>query len=279
MRLDLADFLKIRDLIHAQTGIAFDENKLLFVKKRLQIRMEACRTETALEYLRLLKFGDPRGEELQAFINLLTTNETYFFREFNQLVVFAEQCLPELAARRASMKNRRLRLWSAGCSTGEEPYTLAIILREMLEEPDSWLLDVLATDIDTRVLNTARKGLYDRRAVKEMPPEYLDQWLTRTRTGQYRVHPILRHMCRFEHLNMHQDSQMARVVNVDFIFCRNVLIYFDDLARQKVVAHFFESLNPGGYIFLGHSESMSRISNAFRAIRRGGMILYQKPWL
>lgn len=277
MQLDFDDYYKIRDYIYSKTGIFFDNRKIYFVRKRLEQRITAVKAKNPIDYLRYLKFTDPQEIELQAFINLLTTNETYFFREFAQLAVFAEHCLPEICRRKISLSSRRLRIWSAGCSTGEEPYTLAIILREMLEDPDEWFLDVLATDLDTNVLRHAARGIYDRRSVKNVPQEYMENWFTKTRDGQYRVHPLIKKMCRFESMNLSQGTKMAPVVNVDFIFCRNVLIYFDATSRTKVVKRFYRSLNPGGYVFLGHSESIGRISTDFRPRRKQDMLLYQKP--
>ena len=275
-KLTLEDYQKIRDFIYGATGIKFEDKKLHFVKKRLAVRIKECGAESAMDYLRQLKFSDPRGTELQAFINSLTTNETYFFREFNQLAIFAEHCLPQMAAHKKRLANRRLRIWSAGCSTGEEAYTLAIILNEMLDYPKDWLLEIVATDIDTRVLRSASKGVYDKRSVKDVPPEYLDRWFTATRHGQCRVHPQLKRMVSFRQLNMTKAQDMAKMRNIDFIFCRNVMIYFDNTMRQKVSHAFHDSLNPGGYIFLGHSESMSRITDRFVSKRLDGMITYQK---
>lgn len=275
-KLSFEEFSRLRDYVYRHTGITFDDQKLDFVAKRLAKRIDDIGVGSAGEYLRYLKFSDPRGAELQAFINLLTTNETYFFREFDQLAAFAEHCLPELVEKKERLAMRRIKIWSAGCSTGEEPYTIAIILREMLEEPDEWQLDVLGTDIDTRVLRQAKQGVYDKRSVKDVPPEYLDAWFVQTRHGQFRVHPLLKKMCRFERLNFKDRTRMELVNNMDCVFCRNVLIYFDDEVRKEVVGSFHNSLNPGGFIFLGHSESMSRISTAFRLRRLGGMMVHQK---
>lgn len=277
MQLAPEDFVRIRDLVYGSTGLFFDERKILFLGKRLRVRMEEMGAESPNDYYRLLKFSDPHGREMQALVNLLTTNETYFFREFEQLAVFAEHCLPEICEKKIRLGVRRLRIWSAGCASGEEAYTLAIILREMIEEPADWLLEVLATDIDTNVLARAAHGVYDRRAVKDVPPEYLGKWFVETARGKFRVHPELKKICRFERLNFKDSLAMGAVTNIDFIFCRNVLIYFDDKGRQDVVGCFHRSLNPGGYIFLGHSESISRISSSFRLRRHAGTILYQKP--
>ncbi len=275
MKLELRDYIKIRDFIYKHSGLHFEEKKIYFVKKRLSIRMKALAIESPKEYLWLLKYGDPDGKELQELINLLTTNETYFFREFDQLAVFAENCLQEVCASKEEKGNKTLRIWSAGCSTGEEPYTISIILLEMLDRYHSWDIEILATDIDTKVLKKAREGIYSRRAVKDVPEEYLEKYFIKN-DDNYRVKSIVKRPVRFRHLNLIDEKKMRLIKGIDFLFCRNVLIYFDETTRISVVSNFYDSLNVGGYIFLGHSESMSRISTAFALRRKNGFIVYQK---
>ncbi|ETR67358.1 MAG: chemotaxis protein methyltransferase CheR, partial [Candidatus Magnetoglobus multicellularis str. Araruama] len=229
------------------------------------------------DYIRELQFRDPKQKELQAFLNILTTNETYFFREFEQLAAFAEHCLTEICDRKKGLGSTKLRIWSAGCSTGEEPYTLGIIIKEMLENQQDWLVDILATDINTRVLKIAQNGIYEPRAIKDVPQEYLERWFQSFTSNKYTVKPEIKKMCNFQILNLMDRSALRKITNVDFIFCRNVLIYFDNDSRKQVVSNFYDILNPGGYIYLGHSESMTRISSAFKIRRKGGYIVYQKP--
>jgi len=276
MELSIKDFIKFRDLIYKKTGLFFEEKKIYFLKKRLSKRMEELEIKSTVEYYQLLSFGDKSEDELQRLIDLLTTNETYFFREFEQLQAFAEYCLPEICKKKEKNSNYKLKIWSAGCSTGEEPYTLAIILLEMLDNFRLWDKEILATDIDSVALKRAERGVYDDRSVKGVPEEYFAKYFT-TQSDGYRVAIPLRKMVTFYKLNLFDDREIARHKNFDFIFCRNVLIYFNDLSRRKVVNYFYEALNPGGYIFLGHSESMSRISSAFRITRKGDFIVYQKP--
>jgi len=276
MNLTKQEYQRIRDFIYRKTGLFFEDRKLYFVLKRIEKRAEILELETVDDYIRELQFRDPNGEELQSFLNLLTTNETYFFREFEQLAAFAEHCLTEVCDRKRKLGNSKLRLWSAGCSTGEEPYTLGIILKEMLDE-ENWLIDILATDINTRVVNFAKKAEYEPRAIKDVPQEYLETWFKSFSSGKYTVSPIIKDMCSFEILNLMDRASLRRITNVDFIFCRNVLIYFDNDSRKQVVSNFYDILNPGGYIYLGHSESMTRISSAFKIRRKGGYIVYQKP--
>jgi len=277
MNITKQEYQRIRDFIYRKTGLFFEDRKLYFVQKRIEKRVTTLGLETTDDYIRELQFRDPQQTELQAFLNILTTNETYFFREFDQLATFAEHCLPEICERKQDLGSTKLRMWSAGCSTGEEPYTLAIIIKEMLENEQDWLVDVLATDINTRVLNIAKNGVYEARAIKDVPQEYLQRWFDSYSEGRYSVRPALKKMCDFQILNLMDRSGLKRITNVDFIFCRNVLIYFDNDSRKEVVSRFYDILNPGGYIYLGHSESMTRISSAFKIRRKGGYIVYQKP--
>jgi len=274
--LDPEVFEAIRDLVYRRTGIAFDDRKRAFVASRVARRLAELDLEGPVEYLRHLRYADPEGSEFQTLVELLTTNETYFFREYDQLALFANHLLPELADRKREAGDRRLRLWSAACSTGDEAYTLAIILRACLDDFEDWRVEVLGTDIDRRVLSTARRATYGRRAVKDVPQPYLEAYFDRV-DGGFRVRDEIRSLVRFEQLNLLDDPAMERIRGMDTTFCRNVLIYFDDAARRRVLSHFYDALHPGGYLFLGHSESVARISDAFEMQRVEGEIAYRKP--
>jgi chemotaxis protein methyltransferase CheR len=268
-------FIKIRNLVYDRTGIRFEENKIYYVKKRLQQRMAAGGFQGIEEYIKFLKFFDRDGREFQELINLLTVNETYFFREFPQLQVFAENCLDEIIERKQKNGDRTIKVFSAGCSTGAEPYTLAIILREMVENFNHWQIMVKAADIDENVLIQARQGTYDKRAVKDVPGAYLSRYFTNKRPGEYIVKPEIKELVVFEHINLMDRRALRYEENYDVIFCRNVLIYFDDISRKQLVDRFYTMLNKGGFIFLGHAESLSRISTAFKIRRLDGYIVYQ----
>ncbi|MGB9791881.1 MAG: CheR family methyltransferase [Thermacetogeniaceae bacterium] len=269
--LSKEEYALLVDYIKAKTGLAYDERKRYYVEKRVLDRMRATNMASFRDYFRYLR-GDLSGRELQQLLNQLTVNETYFFREYDQLKCFAEEALPEVVA--GMGPGDRVRVWSAGCSTGEEAYTLAIILFEMLGEggPD---FEVHATDINSEVLTRARLGVYDGRAVREVPEVYLDRYFTRS-GGKYVVVPRLKEKVRFYQVNLKDRGQMARMRGFHAIFCRNVLIYFDDVGRREVALHFYESLLPNGFIFLGHSESMSRILPVFRVRKFKSAIIYQK---
>ena len=271
-----AQFTGVRDFIYQRLGLYFTDSKQYFLKKRILKRMEILSLDSYGRYIELLRFCDPTGKEMQALANLVTTNETYMFREFEQLESFANHCLPEVVARKLQSGDRQIRIWSAGCSSGEEPYTLAIILRELMDLPDAWDLQVFATDINENVLNLARQATYGARAIKEVPQEYLDRHFRRV-GDQWKLLSPARSLVTFAHMNLNDHHSSPASRGFDFIFCRNVLIYFDDESRRKVVEHFHQALHSGGYIFLGHSESMSRITTAFSTRRLGKNMVYSKP--
>jgi len=276
MELEKREFEAIRDMVYKETGMMFEDRKRLFVQARIARRLAAVDCETPRDYYRYLRYQDASGEELQHLVETLTTNETYFFREYPQLECFANEALPAISDAKAAKNDYKLKLWSAACSTGDEPYTLAIILRACLEEFHKWQIEILATDIDTNVLAAAQRGIYSERAVKDVPAVYLGEYF-RSRLSKYHVTDEIKDMVSFSQVNLLDRRAMRCQRGYDFIFCRNVLIYFDDAARRKVLSSFYDALVPGGFIFLGHSESVGRISAAFEMVSLGGYITYRRP--
>lgn len=272
-----SEFESLSDFIYRKTGIRFEPKKLYFISNRIRKRMRSLGIETVSEYIRLLRFADPRNLEFQKLTDLLTINETYFFRDFSQLQAFAEHCLIEVAKKKTAAGDRTLRIWSAGCSTGDEPYTLGIILLEMLDDIPRWDISIMASDIDLTALEKARKAVYETRSLRDVPSSYLKTHFQKQADGRYKISDKIRHMVKFEHINLSEKEAIRKKKGFDFIFCRNVLIYFDDLSRKRLVDQFYVALNPGGYIFLGSSESVGRISTAFKLRRAGnGFIVYTK---
>lgn len=270
------DFRSVCDEIYRKIGVYFEDCKLSFIQKRLEKRMALLGLETFDEYSFLLRFQDKDGREMQELTNLVTTNETYMFREFDQLQAFAEHCLPQVLKAKEAKGDSSLRIWSAGCSSGEEPYTLAMILREVMYDFDRWKVEIVATDIDEVRLRMAQRAVYDERAVKEVPAEYLARHISQLSGGGYAVRPETARCVEFRHLNLWDRLAMRRMQGFDFVFCRNVLIYFDDKSRRTVVDNFYNSLVPGGFIFLGHAESVGRITTAFQLLRAGKHLVYRK---
>lgn len=279
MKFGFREFVELRKLIYAKSGIYLGDEKVYFLRRRVEKRMEELGMEDPQEYVNYLRFFDRRGRELHKLIEEVTVNETYFFREFPQLQAFAEHCLPEVLEQKRKGLISKLRILSAGCSTGEEPYTLAIILKEMVDDLDSLAPRVVAVDIDGKVLDKALRGIYEARSVKDVPKVYLERYFEKVGNGKWRVMNSVRELVTFEQVNLADYEEVLRfgMSSFDFIFCRNVLIYFSEEVRRRVVENFYALLQPGGYIFLGHSESLSRISTAFTLRRRGGYLVYQKP--
>ena len=275
MELSSDHFEKLAQQIYLRLGLHFEEKKTYFLQKRVEKRMEALGFLDPQEYLFLLCYADADGKEMQALANLITTNETYMFREYEQLEAFANCCLPEVLSAKQARGEQRLRIWSAGCSSGEEAYTLAMILQEVFPQSQYWDCEIVASDIDQNMLATAARARYWSRSVRDVPPEYLEKYLIKEGES-YIVRPKTASLVRFAHMNLHDRMAMRAMRNFDFIFCRNVLIYFDDRSRNAAVDHFYSALNRGGYIFLGHSESIGRISGAFKLKRVENHLVYGK---
>ena len=274
LELDDATYLKLRDLVYRHSGLYFDERKRYFFIRRLEQRMEVVGAANLRDYYTFLRYGGD-GTELQQLSEALTTNETYFFREYPQLQAFAEHILPEVADEKRQRNDRFIRLWSAGCSTGEEPYTLAIIIREMLEDLRDWEIVITATDISQAALQAARRAAYGERSMKDVPTVYRERYFIAER-DRWRLVPAVTRMVHFRQANLMDGAVAEELSGQDFIFCRNVLIYFDDSSRRRVIDAFYDALRPGGYIFLGHSESVGRITSAFRLVRKGDVLVYVK---
>ncbi|MCL6612138.1 MAG: protein-glutamate O-methyltransferase CheR [Peptococcaceae bacterium] len=270
LTLSQAEFHRLAEYIYLKTGIRFEPGKEYYVAKRVEKRMRELDFTGFGRYFNYLRF-QPSGAEIELLVNSLTVNETYFFREYSQLKCFAEEVVPLLTR---DLGGGRLKVWSAGCSTGEEPYTLAIILLEMLADTGI-TFEVHGTDINTNVLRAAERACYGDRAVKDVPEDYLRKYFRREGDG-YLVLPVVKKNVRLYRLNLNDGSTMDGMRGFHAIFCRNVLIYFDDCSRREVALRFYRSLEPGGFIFLGHSESMSRITPIFKLRRFKEAIIYQK---
>jgi chemotaxis protein methyltransferase CheR len=267
------EYLKFCEFFYRRTGISFGENKRYFVDKRLIERIQQTGASSMESYFDRLRRRDSNAE-IETLINLLTINETYFYREDHQLHCLVNGILPELTSGRR--KGDRIRIWSMPCSTGEEPYSIAIYLLENWPEVDNFDIEIMASDIDTNVLRAAEDGFYELRALHRLSPEVMRRYFVTAGVGRFRLIDALRRSVRFTKVNASDAAQMAGFAYLDVIFCRNMLIYFDDVSRRQVVESFYDSLNPGGFICLGHSESMSRISSLFDVRKFAQAIVYQK---
>ncbi|MGQ9369621.1 CheR family methyltransferase [Azospirillum sp. ST 5-10] len=261
-------------LLRQRTGLSFGENKRYFVERRLTERMVAVGMPQIREYMNLLRF-QPSGEELQNLVNLMTVNETYFLRESYQLDCLVHSVLDEVT--RGRRPGETIRIWSAGCSTGEEPYSIALSLLERWDRVDAYDIELYASDIDSTVLGRAREGIYEARSLQNVPPALVERYFSALGGGRWQLVEELRQSIDFSHVNITDPDQVRRFRSLDVIFCRNLLIYFDDLGRREAAAMFYDALVPGGFVFLGHSESMSRMSSLFVPRKFPDAIVYQKP--
>ena len=267
------DFQKFREFFYRKTGIQFESTKRYFVDKRLVERIVETGNETFRGYFTLLRF-QASGEELQQLTNLMTVNETYFFREEYQFKCLVESILPEITTRKTD--HSPLRIWIMPSSSGEEAYSVAIYLLEYWAGINDWDIEIISSDIDTRILTHARKGLYSARSVQALPAKFLLRYFKRTEEG-YQINEDLRQSVEFTRVNLVERADTRAYRNFDVIFCRNLLIYFDDISRKAAAETFYDALKPGGYICLGHSESMSRISSLYKVRKFPEAIVYQKP--
>jgi chemotaxis protein methyltransferase CheR len=267
------DFHKFREYFYRKTGIQFEPSKRYFVDKRLLERMAATDNALFRSYFTMLRF-QASGEELQVLTNLMTVNETYFFREEYQFNCLVNSILPQLVARKRD--SAPLRIWVLPSSSGEEPYSIAIYLLERWADIHNYDVEIIASDIDTKILEHAKRGLYSERSVSQMPLPYLQKYFRRTRDG-YQISNDLRGSVEFTRVNLSEPADTRPYRNFDVVFCRNLLIYFDDLSRKTAAETFYDALKPGGFICLGHSESMSRISSLYKVVKFPEAIVYQKP--
>jgi chemotaxis protein methyltransferase CheR len=276
-RIELADeeFRLLASFIYDYAGLHFDESSRFLLESRLQNRLKEHHFDSFLKYYQYLLYHQDRLAELNTMLDIVTTNETYFFREMNQLEAFAEEILPELAAKKA--RTKRLRIWSAGCSTGEEPYTLAMLIQQSRLFDSSWNIDIIGTDISQRVLRTARKAVYSQSSFRATEEDQVARWFNKLEDGKFAVGESIRSMVHFGHLNLMDEKMMGLIGECDAIMCRNVIIYFDKNAKAKVVNSFFKKIAAGGYLLLGHSESLMNITTVFKLKHLTKVMVYQKP--
>ncbi|MEI6147434.1 MAG: protein-glutamate O-methyltransferase CheR, partial [Methylococcales bacterium] len=266
------DFLKFREYFYRKTGINFETTKRYFVDKRLIERIEATDSGDFRSYFIMMRF-QASGAELQLLTNLMTVNETYFLREDYQFDCLVNSILPELVKRKTD--NRPIRIWCIPSSSGEEPYTIAMYLMERWSGIHQWDVEILSSDIDTGILNKARIGRYSARSVMHVPAPWLVKYFTRV-GDEYQICQDLREAVEFTRVNLAEPTDTRGYRNFDIIFCRNLLIYFDDLSRKTAAEVFFDALIPGGFVCLGHAESMSRISSLYKVRKFPQAIVYQK---
>jgi len=270
------EFQQMRDFIYAQSGIYIPDNRKYLLENRLSNRVKILNLKDYGEYLHYLKYDNGRRQELARLFEVITTNETSFFRNPPQLSVFQNVVLPGILEKLRKAGNRSLHLWSAGCSTGEEPYTLAIIIHEVLKsEIASWKIRITANDLSEAVLRSARQGIYSEYALRTTPRDLVSKYFSEE-AGRFRVDQNLKSMITFGQLNLNDRGQIKMIPRSEIIFCRNVIIYFDDAMKKRVINSFYDNLVPGGVLFIGHSESLHHVSRTLNPRHHPGSIVYFK---
>ena len=275
MAISDKDFECIRDFIYTISGMYFQTAKKYFLESRLTKRMEATGLKTHLEYYQMLKSS--RGPaELKYLMDEITTNETYFFRNIAQLNALETKVLPEIVEVKGKIGFRKLRIWSAASSSGEEAYTMAMILLEkratLLKD---WIIEIVGTDINETVVAQAKEGIYNTYSVRNVPDMYKRKYI-REENGTFILSPEVKKLVTFNKLNLYDDSKMIFMKTFDVIFCANVLIYFDNASKTKVVQHFYNNLQPYGYFFVGQSESLHGVNDKFKTVHFPGGFAYKR---
>ena len=271
-KLTAETFKQLGDLIYEMTGIHFQDNKTYLLESRLLPRLKACRCQTFESYLNYLRFDAYRDREVTELYTVITTNETYFFRDEAQLESFMKVMIPEVMKTNAATK--QIRIWSAACSTGDEPYTLALLLRDY-PPLNGWSIDILATDISENVLNIARTATYSSHSLRKVPPAMIAKYFTGKKEQQTLV-PQVKDMVRFMNVNLYDRPRLKLVRGIDIVFCRNCLIYFDDKAKAQIVSDLRDALRPKGFLMIGFSETLHDKTGHFRAIHAGRSVIHEK---
>jgi chemotaxis protein methyltransferase CheR len=272
--IDLSDktFRHLVDFIYQNSGLRFDDSAKFMLNRRLVSRVRELRLDTFEKYYYYLLYHPNRESELEIIFDLLTVNETYFFREDRQLKAFSEEIIPCIAQEKA---NRNLRIWSAGCSSGEEAYTVAIICHN---SPclKGWDVDIFASDISQKVIQTARKGIFSDSSFRNTPDGIREKYFEKTSENKFRIHDEIRQMVTFGKVNLLDEHKTGIFSDMDVIFCRNVIIYFDVEAKKKVIENFYRKLRKNGYLLLGHAESLLSLSTKFKLNHLKHDMVYQK---
>lgn len=268
-------FNKLREVIYNICGIYFTDTKKYLLEGRVQNRIIAKNLSSYQDYINLLTSFSGR-EELNELFDAITINETYFFRAEQQFEIFEKNLIPEII--KAKKTNKVVTIWSAASSSGEEAYTLALIIKERLQPLYRDItFKIFATDISPQIIDQARAGIYREYAVRNIPQNLIQKYFKKVGTN-YELSDDIKRMVQFSQLNLYDTAGMRRMMNVDIVFCCNVLIYFDMASKQKVVSQIYDCMSPGGYLFIGYSESLHGISKSFKLVHYPKVMVYQKEF-
>ena len=261
------EFSKFRVLIYDESGIHFSDTNRAILESRLRERLKKSNLGTVAEYYQLIRREEG---ELKILLDSVTTNLTRFFRNTAHFQTFEHYVVPQIVEKKKPLSKKEVRIWSAGCSTGEEPYSLAITLKEIL--PPGYQVEIVASDLSLKSLMAAKEGYYPSTRTGDIPEKYLNRYFEKVTDG-YRVCDEIKQMIRFDYHNLKFDSGQR---NLDIIFCRNVIIYFDDVAQKAVINKFWEAMDNQSYLFIGHSESLFGMDTKFEFVKTDWATLYRK---
>ncbi len=273
--VSMETFHLLRDLIYKRCGIYFADTKRYLIETRLGGRLKDLNLKSFDDYYYYLVYDARKEDEITKLIGCIVTNETSFFRDRPQLNSFINDVVPEILKRKEKEVIKELRIWSSASSTGEEPYTLAMMLLEKGIHLKGWRIRIIGSDISDGVLHSARRGVYDGYSLRNTPEEIKSKYFFRT-GDTYSVVKKVKDLVTFKKINMMDRSGVATVKGVDAVFCRNVLIYFDDASKRTVFTHIYDTLKPGGYLLLGFSESLHNLTRLFTPVKVGRALVYKR---
>lgn len=277
MEMSDRTFENIRRFIYENTGIYFQDNKKYLLESRLLKRINFLNLDSYEEYLDMIKTSLLFNSEKRYLFDAITINETFFFRNQPQLDVLINTILPEVINNKALSNGRKIRIWSAASSSGEEAYSVAISIVELLKPKFPSLdFEIVGTDISASVIDTAKKAVYKEYSVRNTPAFYLKKYFKQINENTFVLDPKIRDMVSFKVMNLYDEAAMKTMINFDVIFCANVLIYFNQDSKVKVVSRLYNSLNRNGYLFIGYSETLHNISKAFQIVSFPKTIAYKK---
>ncbi len=260
-------FKNIRDYIYSLTGIYIGDNKKYFIENRLENRLKECKKSSFEEYFDYIKSHKGNGELLNLY-NAITTNETYFFREQDQIYACLNHLIPMVR-----QKKNKIKIWSCACSTGEEPYTISMVQQENYKD---YFIEIIASDISELALQSAKRGIYNSYSVRNVPIQYLEKYFKKVDNLFFELDEKIKRTVSFYNINLINPSETKKISNVDIVFCRNVLIYFDEKSKQKALSNIYDSMVPGGFLFLSMSESLHNVTRAFKPYIMNRVVAYQK---
>ncbi|OEU70610.1 MAG: chemotaxis protein [Desulfovibrio sp. S3730MH75] len=277
IKISTLEFTQLKDIIYELSGIFLNSNRKYLVENRFSGRIKELNLKSFKEYIEYLKYDRNKEAELNKLADLITTNESSFFRDNPQLKVFTNETLRKMIDEKRKSGKLDIKIWSAGCSSGEEPYTLSIIIHEMLKtELSKWRIQINANDISTDIIQKAKKGEYAKYALKTTPSLVTKKYFTESAPGIFQVNADIKKLVRFARINLNDRMALKKIPKSDIVFCRNVIIYFDKEMKKKVVSAFYDNLIEGGHLYVGHSESLHTITNTFKAKHHEGAISYRK---